>query len=169
MIKQSLLLLLSVAILTFASCTKDEEVKPNETPDYIGKWQYEFQDPDLGIVSSKTTLTLEENTWDNLVETANIVDEQTVWSTLIKMSGELNVSGAIATLKVKSFAFPNNEGNLVVYSDTDSNFQEKLDEYNIDETIFYNIAVDGNELSLRVDKNQDGEFTEDEITKYTKI
>lgn len=169
MIKQTFLLTLA-AMLVFVSCTKDEEAKPEDkTPEYIGKWVNEEIDPDLGVVSSKITLELKETTWENHVEKAQTTQDITTWSTFIKMSGGLNVENSTATFVLRSFSFPNNEGNLTIYSDTDDNFTDKVEQFNLNKTTLNNISVSGNELTLKTDSNQDGEFSEDEITKYTKI
>ncbi len=160
----SLLAVLFVLSLFFSQCKKDDD-----KPAYVGTWELTETDTQG---SYKTTLTITES---SLTMIMAILLNQTIWYDWMGMKTDLSVNGEDATLtltEVGAVNYENIEDGINWYSPTDEGFDALAEELGANESdqIITKITVSGNQLTVKMDRNGDGDYEDDEETQvFTKV
>jgi len=144
------LLLLSVFVVLFSSCVKEDE----ENPDYAGTWTItETTTEDGETVQIKENLTLTKDGFADLIQ---IYDESSSkYIDFSKLIGKLSVSGTTMTVNLTKIGFTTLDvltnsptGTLVYYKKGDSTFELLMAQSGGSETFTSAYSVSGNKLTL---------------------
>jgi hypothetical protein len=157
--KKLLFLLLAVFVVGFMSCEKDED------PDYVGKWTSTATE---GEMTLKDVLTLTEDTFEDIISVEVLTD---IWVEFMGVKGTMKVAGNSVKLMANSVGAVDDENmdtELVWYDSGTDDFNELVEVFGGTE-LSGEYEVNGNELTLKTDLNNDGVYSEDEITTYTRM
>lgn len=157
-------LLFSLCGLLFTSCGED---KDEPDADYVGTWvSVETTSEDGLSALTKNTLVLTANSFSYL--------SQLYFIDLAKMEGSITVSGDKINATVTGFGMASEdeittENEITVYKEGSSEFNSLIESSGIPTSFEVKYSVSGNFLTLSIDENNDGDYTdENETVVYTK-
>jgi hypothetical protein len=159
---------MALLVIFSSSCKEDDPI----LPDYAGTWVALVNIPtEAGIMSLKETITLTETGYSDLAQMQ--VDK---WTDLASMKGSMMVSGNFLNITLTQVGmssmnmltgFP--DGVIITYEATDPGFNALLTDLGQTKTFKFEYSISGNLMTLRTDKNEDGDtLDENETTVYTK-
>lgn len=158
-------LLFSLCGLLFTSCGDD---KDEPDADYVGTWVKTTSEDGL-FAPTKNTLVLTANSF-SYVEQLYFIK----YFDLAKMEGSITVSGDKVNATVTGFGMASedvitNENEITVYKEGSSEFNSLVESNDIPTSFEVKYSVSGNFLTLSIDENNDGDYTdENETVVYTK-
>ena len=155
-------LLFSLCGLLFTSCGED---KDEPDADYVGTWvSVETTSEDGLSALTKNTLVLTANSFSYL--------SQLYFIDLAKMEGSITVSGDKVNATVTGFGMASEDditSGVVVYKKGSSEFDSLIANNNIQTSFEIKYSISGNLLTLSIDGNNDGDYTDEgETVVYTK-
>lgn len=160
-------LLFSLCGLLFTSCGDD---KDEPDADYVGTWvSVETTSEDGLSAPTKNTLVLTANSFSYVSQLYFIK-----YFDLAKMEGSITVSGDKVNATVTGFGMASedvitNENEITVYKEGSSEFNSLVESNDIPTSFEVKYSVSGNFLTLSIDENNDGDYTdENETVVYTK-
>ena len=160
-------LLFSLCGLLFTSCGDD---KDEPDADYVGTWvSVETTSEDGLSAPTKNTLVLTANSFSYVSQLYFIE-----YFDLAKMEGSITVSGDKVNATVTGFGMASedvitNENEITVYKEGSSEFNSLVESNDIPTSFEVKYSVSGNFLTLSIDENNDGDYTdENETVVYTK-
>lgn len=160
-------LLFSLCGLLFTSCGDD---KDEPDADYVGTWvSVETTSEDGLSAPTKNTLVLTANSFSYVSQLYFIK-----YFDLAKMEGSITVSGDKVNATVTGFGMASedvitNENEITVYKEGSSEFNSLIESNDIPTSFEVKYSVSGNFLTLSIDENNDGDYTdENETVVYTK-
>ena len=160
-------LLFSLCGLLFTSCGDD---KDEPDADYVGTWvSVETTSEDGLSAPTKNTLVLTANSFSYVSQLYFIK-----YFDLAKMEGSITVSGDKVNATVTGFGMASedvitNENEITVYKEGSSEFNSLIESSGIPTSFEVKYSVSGNFLTLSIDENNDGDYTdENETVVYTK-
>lgn len=160
-------LLFSLCGLLFTSCGDD---KDEPDADYVGTWvSVETTSEDGLSTLTKNTLVLTANSFSYVSQLYFIK-----YFDLAKMEGSITVSGDKVNATVTGFGMASedvitNENEITVYKEGSSEFNSLIESSGIPTSFEVKYSVSGNFLTLSMDENNDGDYTdENETVVYTK-
>ena len=145
------LIFVATISLTFTSC---EKVDDFFSPDYVGYWTTDEIMP-IGdqSITMRNTLSLTETSFESLVQ---IVEG----TTMLKILGDLSVSGNEFTISPTSIGTPNpNTGSLEYVSSGDETWGAVLEEIEMQDSETANYVVVGDMLTLTIEGDAPQVFT----------
>lgn len=160
-------LLFSLCGLLFTSCGDD---KDEPDADYVGTWvSVETTSEDGLSALTKNTLVLTANSFSYVSQLYFIE-----YFDLAKMEGSITVSGDKINATVTGFGMASEdqittENEITVYKEGSSEFNSLIESNDIPTSFEVKYSVSGNFLTLSIDANNDGDYTdENETVVYTK-
>ena len=156
------ILLFSVLVLLFSSCSKDDAV----SPDYVGTWSATTTESGMSIKENMTFTT------DGVTQLSQMsIPTTNLWMDFLKTTATISVNGSTMTITYTGIGMtPDINGSItVLYPVGSSDFQTYLTVNGF--TLSYNskYSVAGNKLTLMTDNDGDGLYTGTDETKvYTK-
>ena len=167
-------LLFSLCGLLFTSCGDD---KDEPDADYVGTWvsvettseSVETTSEDGLFAPTKNTLVLTANSFSYVSQLYFVK-----YFDLAKMEGSITVSGDKINATVTGFGMASEdvittENEITVYKEGSSEFNSLIESNDIPTSFEVKYSVSGNFLTLSIDGNNDGDYTdENETVVYTK-
>jgi len=158
------ILLFSILVLLFSSCSKDDAVGQ----DYVGTWSAITTDEDVLI---KNTKTFTKNGFTDIGQVC--YPSTTNWVDFSKATGSISVSNSTMTVTYKSIGFSDFDpltskysGKIVMYNEGSSVFQILITDSIKTFTALYSIS--DNKITFKTDI-RNGEFTNfNKTTVFTK-
>jgi hypothetical protein len=161
----------SILSLTFYACDKDDDDKD---PAYVGVWsRTETIYIDTLTLDFKDVLTLTKNTFTDIGKVQNPDTDE--WIDLMGMKGTLSASGNNLDVSLTEIGLSDFDtegiptGDIVYYNTQDEEFDALL--YELDQEGNFDAAysVAGNQLTIKIDDNNDGDVLDDGETQvFTK-
>ncbi|HLO58459.1 MAG TPA: hypothetical protein VK179_06940 [Bacteroidales bacterium] len=164
---------ISLVIFSFNSCKKDDDNNNND-PAYVGTWSRTDTIPvDTFALQVKDLLTFTKTTVTNMGQIYNPDTDE--WLDLMGMKGTFTASGKTLDITVDQVGISDFDtlgipsGNIQYFTKDDAEFNLVLNELDQKENFQAEYNVSGNKLTMKVDDNDDGDFTDDGETQvYTK-
>ncbi|MBN1112870.1 MAG: hypothetical protein JXA53_08150 [Bacteroidales bacterium] len=164
------ILLLSVMVITFSSCKKDDP----EVNNYIGTWSANQNITQDGVsMDIKDIITLTE---DSFIDYAQFLNPSTgKYVDLMKMSGNLSVNSTTMLITIKEIGIaqinPNTgqSSGMFTVKEGDAQFNNLFTQLGISKSYKSEYSVSGNKLTIKTDGNNDGDYTDkNETVIYTR-
>ena len=155
------ILLFSALVLLFTSCSKDDTVNP----DYVGTWS---------VATNENGVKIKDNmafTKDGLTVTKQkYIPTSNIWVDIIKATGTISVTGSTMAITYTGFGISEDITKpITMFTIGSSDFQSLMSDNGIPMTFNSQFSVSGNKLTIMVDINSNGNFTDQgETTVYTK-
>lgn len=167
---------LAIILIFSTSCKKDEPATPivdPNTPDYVGTWiAIEPISTDYGDISMKDIMTFTETSFTNLGQLQILSNS---WLDYVSMKGSILVNGNKMTVTItdlgltslNSLGMPT--GEIASFKAGSAEFDALILESGQAKTFISEYSVSGNQLTLKTDNNEDGDYLDaNETTLYTK-
>jgi hypothetical protein len=139
-------LAIGLIVVLFSACQKDDD-----TPDYVGTWtRTETVTEDGVTMTLKINLIIRADKYEELVQVK--IGEKFV--DIIKVSGPLSVSAGVMTIEIKSLAITSYSmtgmptGTLITYDENSSEFNQFMNEFQIDKIQTASYSVEGKSLTV---------------------
>lgn len=161
---------MAVVLIFSSSCKKDDPV----LPDYVGTWTTVVSYPtDNGNVSVRENMTFTETTFVDLAQMQMAGGQ---WTDFMKMKGSMSVSGnlmnvTLTEVGISTFSMISGlpTGQITSYQTGSADFDDLLAKTGQSKTFKSAYSVSGNQLTLKTDNNEDGDYLDDnETTVYTR-
>ena len=164
-------LLISVFVILFSSCKKNDEVNP----DYVGTWSAIETMTESGVsMQYKDIITFSKGGFNDL---GQLYDASTSkYIDYVKLNGTISVSGTTMNVKiteigVSSFDMISGKptGTIVTYKEGSSQYESLFTTTGQPKSFKSEYSVSGNKMTIKTDNNNDGDYTDaNETTIYTK-
>lgn len=161
--KFSLLFIIGAFAFSFWSCSEDED-----NPDYIGDWISIYTEDG---VENKELLSLAASTFENVVSQK----ETGEWVESFGLKGNMTVSGKEISMIITAVGGRNYDPQTLEvldfewFDDGTTNFTLALQFFGGNKTPNGEYEVNGETLTLKIDYDDDGSYSADEILEYTKL
>ena len=166
-LKPQIYILILFLVIHISSCSNDKET----IPDYIGTWTTtQTETVDGTIVNLKSTLTLSEGKYN---ENVQIIAGQGIYVDFMKFFCDMAVDGdkmdiTITRMGIIEVINDQPTGKMLYYIPNDSEFQDLITSAGLSNPFTLQYNVDDNILSIRYDKDKNGQIDSSEITNYTR-
>lgn len=167
--KQMILVSTLLFLLILTAC--EQEIP---TPGYVGTWVSEQNDPESNT-KLRTLLDFSEKSFTNL---GQVMDSATQhWIDFIGVKGRINIDDNIMNVSITEMGISGFDiisgtptGKIYYYRYDQTEFSRMLKSSDMNKTYQSEFSLEGNQLILRTDKNNDGDFDEDnEIVVFRRM
>lgn len=150
----------TMILLLIASCTKEKN------PDYVGTWlMYGTEQNGDSVYQTKVVLGLNTDNFSYLMKVKN--NSTGVWTDYVGQKGNLKVNGDSLTVHFTYLGvsalnenyFPT--GVIVYLAEGDAGFTTLLDLMGGHNDLKGTYSITGNEMTLKMDSNADGDTTDE--------
>jgi hypothetical protein len=165
------ILLLSLIIVLFSSCKKDNE----PIPDYVGTWMaLQTITQDGMSIQFKDLMTFTKDSFSDLGQVYDVTTSKFV--DYVKLNGTMTISGALMNINITEIGVSSFDpisgaptGIISMYKEGTSQYDLIFTQTGQPKTFKSEFSVAGTILTLKTDNNNDGDFTDiNETTLYTK-
>lgn len=171
------LLVLLVATAVFStSCTNDDEEDDGEIQSYEGKWTSNtniFSDETSGVY--KDIMTLTGRTFEDRIQTP-ATDAADKWEDSLVLKGTILASGNTMDVHVSEIGISVDPisgeptGNITYFKEGSLVFGAIINKSGQNQDFKLEYSVSGDILTLKYDKNGDGDFSDvNESVEYTRL
>jgi hypothetical protein len=167
------LALMAIAVVTFDACNKDDNNNTKD-PEYVGVWSRTESIPiDSFSLDMKDVLTLTKDKVTNVGLVYN--PETSEWLNLLGMKGSFTANGNNFSVTVNEVGMSPFDttglptGQIEYFDKNQVEFNLILQELGLEQTFNAQYSVTSNQLTLKTDDNNDGDYLDDgESQVYTK-
>jgi hypothetical protein len=163
------LLFIALVAVAFTSCKKDDP-----DPEYVGNWFTTGKTQiDGNVREFKELITLTKTTYSDLLQIKD--PEKNEWIDYLGFKGTMTITGLKLNVTLNEAGLStfdiaeNPTGEIKYYKRGDQFFTQFMEYIEMPETLEGEYQVDGNELTLKSDLNDDGDYIDEgETTTYTR-
>jgi hypothetical protein len=149
-----------VMAVVIGACKKDED-----NPEYVGTWYQIYTD---GGLTFKQLLTLKKSSFEMLIQLQNPTNPG-IYINYMGQKGTFTVQNDILTITLTSIGIAEINpvtfmpmGDIVYYNSGSAEFNNMLQQAGFNDLTFNaKYAVSGNELTFKIDINNNGSFDDD--------
>jgi hypothetical protein len=163
----------AAALLFAASCEKDDN--EDITPDYVGTWVRTESVTEEGVtIEIKDIVSFTEYSFSNQGQLKNPGTGE--WIDLLKLKASISVDGNAMDVTVHEIGMSDMDwdtglptGDILYFREGEAGFEEALAAVEVEENFDAEYSRSGNQLTLKSDDNNDGDFDDEgETVVYTR-